>query len=66
MTELEKCLAGLPFEGDDPEIGRMALQTKRLLKEPGSRKHSDEAFTPVPSGFVTGPGSEGMSQSFPG
>jgi len=33
MTELEKCLAGLPFEGDDPEIGRMALQTKRLLKE---------------------------------
>lgn len=41
-TELEKCLAGEPFDGGDPELTAMALNAKRLTKllnetDPGDR-----------------------------
>ena len=42
-TELEKCLAGEPFYGGDPEIVKIAAKAKRLTRE-----LNDTGYTVLP------------------
>ena len=42
-TELEKCLAGEPFYGGDPELATMALNAKRLTKQLNETDPGDRA-----------------------
>ena len=40
-TELEKCLAGEPFYGGDPEIVKIAAKAKRLTRELNDTGYTD-------------------------
>lgn len=40
-TELEKCLAGEPFYGGDPEIAAIAAKAKRLTRELNDTAYTD-------------------------
>ena len=40
-TELEKCLAGEPFFGGDPEIAEIAAKAKRLTRELNETAYTD-------------------------
>ena len=40
-TELEKCLAGEPFFGGDPEIAAIAAKAKRLTRELNDTPYTD-------------------------
>ena len=40
-TEYEKCMAGEPFDGGDPELAEMTLRTKRLLVELNATDYAD-------------------------
>lgn len=44
MTELEKCLAGEPFDGSDEILVNMTLRTKRLLKLLNDVDYSDSTL----------------------
>ena len=40
-TELEKCLAGEPFNGGDKVLADMTLNAKRLLKQLNETDYAD-------------------------
>lgn len=41
MTEYEKCMVGVPFDGSSPEITEMTVRTKRLLQQLRNTDYSD-------------------------
>lgn len=43
MTEYEKCMAGEPFIGSDPQLAAMTIRTKRLLAEFNATDYADTA-----------------------
>ena len=43
MTEYEKCMAGEPFIGSDPQLAAMTIRAKRLLAEFNATDYADTA-----------------------